>query len=141
MPPPRAAAASPPRGNAEMRRQATLAKRSPLGLDCSCTAAGQLCRKLRRPGRRPPLAGAGPVFAMASGRHGRNCEWRPSARNIGDIPGDEAGITLTHKHLRYAYAGCEFDHRNVWDFEPVAQQVADVVAKGDRDTASIPSSI
>lgn len=49
---------------------------------------------------------------------------------LGDIAPDEAGITLTHEHIRYAYAGCEHDHRNVWDFETVASDVAKVVKAG-----------
>jgi phosphotriesterase-related protein len=52
---------------------------------------------------------------------------------LGDIPPASAGVTLTHEHLRYAYAGCEFDHHNVWDFEETAREVSDVVAKGDRE--------
>lgn len=43
---------------------------------------------------------------------------------LGDIDPAKSGVTLTHEHIRYAYAGCEFDHRNVWDFETVAKEVA-----------------
>src|SRR5260221_12086332 len=42
---------------------------------------------------------------------------------LGDIPPDEAGVTLTHEHIRYAYQGCEFDHNNVWDLDEVAEEV------------------
>ena len=42
---------------------------------------------------------------------------------LGDIKPEAAGITLTHEHVRYAYQGCEFDHRNVWDFETMATDV------------------
>ncbi|MFI4986297.1 MAG: hypothetical protein ACHQF3_02560 [Alphaproteobacteria bacterium] len=49
---------------------------------------------------------------------------------LGDIPPQEAGISLTHEHIRYAYAGCEVDHRNVWDFETVATEVAEVLKLG-----------
>lgn len=42
---------------------------------------------------------------------------------LGDIDPATAGSTLTHEHIRYAYAGCEYDHRNVWDFEHVAADV------------------
>ncbi len=52
---------------------------------------------------------------------------------LGDIDPDLAGITLTHEHIRYAYPGCEFDHRNVWDFDAVAGEVAAVVAAGRVD--------
>ena len=43
---------------------------------------------------------------------------------LGDISPDEAGVTLTHEHVRYAYQGCEFDHNNVWGMETVANTVA-----------------
>jgi phosphotriesterase-related protein len=42
---------------------------------------------------------------------------------LGDIPPAEAGITLTHEHIRYAYQGCEFDHRNIWDLDQVADEI------------------
>lgn len=41
----------------------------------------------------------------------------------GDVPAEAAGITLTHEHIRYAYPGCEYDPKNVWDFTDVADQV------------------
>ncbi len=48
----------------------------------------------------------------------------PAIRTVlGDIKPEAAGITLTHEHIRYAYQGCEFDHRNVWDFETMATDV------------------
>ncbi len=42
---------------------------------------------------------------------------------LGDISPEAAGGTLTHEHIRYAYPGCELDHRCVWDFESVATDV------------------
>ena len=42
---------------------------------------------------------------------------------LGDIAPGEIGVTLTHEHIRYAYQGCEFDHRNVWDLDEVAEEV------------------
>src|SRR5258708_5677468 len=42
---------------------------------------------------------------------------------LGDISPDDAGVTLTHEHVRYAYQGCEFDHNNVWDLNTVAEEV------------------
>jgi phosphotriesterase-related protein len=52
---------------------------------------------------------------------------------LGDVAADQAGITLTHEHIRYAYAGCEFDHRNVWDVETVANKVGQVFHTGHSD--------
>jgi phosphotriesterase-related protein len=49
---------------------------------------------------------------------------------LGDIPVEQAGITLTHEHLRYAYAGCEYDHNNVWDVDAVAAQVGQTMRNG-----------
>jgi phosphotriesterase-related protein len=49
---------------------------------------------------------------------------------LGDIPADQAGITLTHEHLRYAYAGCEYDHNNLWDVDTVAAQVGQTLRNG-----------
>jgi phosphotriesterase-related protein len=43
---------------------------------------------------------------------------------LGDIKPEAAGITLTHEHVRYAYQGCEFDHRNVWDVDAMATEIA-----------------
>jgi len=42
---------------------------------------------------------------------------------LGDIAPQDAGVTLTHEHIRYAYQGCEFDHNNVWDLDQVADDV------------------
>lgn len=47
----------------------------------------------------------------------------------GDIPAQEAGITLTHEHIRYAYPGCEYDPKNVWDFTEVAGEIAGTLAR------------
>jgi phosphotriesterase-related protein len=49
---------------------------------------------------------------------------------LGDISPDEAGITLTHEHLRYAYYGTEFDHKNAWTFEQTATDVARALREG-----------
>ena len=46
---------------------------------------------------------------------------------LGDIKPADAGVTLTHEHIRYAYQGCEFDHRNAWDFEKMATDVGRAV--------------
>ena len=45
---------------------------------------------------------------------------------LGDIAPEDAGVTLTHEHIRYAYPGCEHDHRNVWDFDTVADEVGKI---------------
>jgi phosphotriesterase-related protein len=42
---------------------------------------------------------------------------------LGDIAPEEAGVTLTHEHIRYAYQGCEFDHNSVWDLDRVSDEV------------------
>src|SRR5258708_32810807 len=42
---------------------------------------------------------------------------------LGDIAPQDAGVTLTHEHIRYAYQGCEFDHNNVWHLDEVADDV------------------
>ena len=52
---------------------------------------------------------------------------------LGDIAPEEAGMTLTHEHLRYAYAGSESDHKNAWEFERVAAEVAAVVERGNKE--------
>ena len=49
---------------------------------------------------------------------------------LGDIAADQAGITLTHEHLRYAYAGCEYDHHNLWDVDTVAAQISQTLHNG-----------
>jgi phosphotriesterase-related protein len=49
---------------------------------------------------------------------------------LGDISPDEAGVTLTHEHLRYAYAGTEFDHHNAWTFEETAADVTRALNDG-----------
>ena len=46
---------------------------------------------------------------------------------LGDVKPEDAGITLTHEHVRYAYQGCEFDHNNVWDFEAMATEIGRAV--------------
>ena len=49
---------------------------------------------------------------------------------LGDISVDKAGITLTHEHLRYAYAGCEYDHHNLFDVESAATQIGQTLRNG-----------
>lgn len=49
---------------------------------------------------------------------------------LGDISVDKAGITLTHEHLRYAYAGCEYDHHNLFDVESAATQIGETLRNG-----------
>jgi phosphotriesterase-related protein len=48
----------------------------------------------------------------------------------GDISPQEAGITLTHEHIRYAYPGCDYDPKNVWNFSDVASEVTKTLAEG-----------
>jgi phosphotriesterase-related protein len=52
---------------------------------------------------------------------------------LGDIAPADAGVTLTHEHVRYAYQGCEFDHNNVWDLDTVADEVGRSVRDMVRD--------
>lgn len=52
---------------------------------------------------------------------------------LGDVAPETAGISLTHEHVRYAYPGCEYDHRNVWDFEEAAASVTAVLTEGLKD--------
>ena len=52
---------------------------------------------------------------------------------LGDIAPEDAGVTLTHEHIRYAYPGCEHDHRNVWDFDTVADEVGKILELGVKD--------
>ena len=49
---------------------------------------------------------------------------------LGDIAPEEAGVTLTHEHIRYAYPGCEYDHKNLWDFDEAAADMR--VEPGDK---------
>lgn len=49
---------------------------------------------------------------------------------LGDIDADSIGYALTHEHLRYAYNGCQIDHRQVWDYEAEAAEIAEAVALG-----------
>ena len=52
----------------------------------------------------------------------------PAIRTVlGDIKPEQAGVSLTHEHVRYQYQGCEFDHNSVWDFDTVAREVGDAV--------------
>jgi len=49
---------------------------------------------------------------------------------LGDVPSEQAGITLAHEHILYAYPGADLDHRTRFDFEEIADQVAGVAARG-----------
>jgi phosphotriesterase-related protein len=49
---------------------------------------------------------------------------------LGDVPSEQAGITLAHEHILYAYPGADLDHRTRFDFEEIADQVAAVAARG-----------
>ena len=49
---------------------------------------------------------------------------------LGDVPSEQAGITLAHEHILYAYPGADLDHRTQFDFEEIAGQVAAVAARG-----------
>lgn len=49
---------------------------------------------------------------------------------LGDIPAAEAGVTLTHEHLLYAYPGAELDHRTAFDFDEIVGRVARDLRKG-----------
>jgi phosphotriesterase-related protein len=73
---------------------------------------------------------------MSCPRSARRCSRRSDARGdslvavrtvLGDIAPADAGVTLTHEHIRYAYQGCEFDHNNVWNFDTVAAEVGSAV--------------
>lgn len=52
---------------------------------------------------------------------------------LGDVAPGDAGVTLTHEHVRYAYQGCEFDHNNVWDLETMATEVGGAMRHMVRD--------
>ena len=49
---------------------------------------------------------------------------------LGDVPSEQAGITLAHEHILYAYPGADLDHRTQFDFEEIADQVAGVATRG-----------
>lgn len=58
----------------------------------------------------------------------------PAIRTVlGDIKPEQAGVTLTHEHVRYQYQGCEFDHNNVWDFEQVASEIGHAARAMSKD--------
>lgn len=52
---------------------------------------------------------------------------------LGDIAPEQAGITLTHEHIRYAYAGSQNDHRYLWTVESLADDIAPAVKSGRDD--------
>jgi phosphotriesterase-related protein len=52
---------------------------------------------------------------------------------LGDIDPDQAGVTLTHEHIRYAYAGHQNDHRQLWTVESLADNIAPAVKSGRDD--------
>jgi phosphotriesterase-related protein len=49
---------------------------------------------------------------------------------LGDIPSEQAGVTLAHEHILYAYPGADLDHRTMFDFEEIADRVAGVARAG-----------
>jgi phosphotriesterase-related protein len=49
---------------------------------------------------------------------------------LGDIPSEQAGVTLAHEHILYAYPGADLDHRTQFDFEEIADRVAAVARAG-----------
>jgi phosphotriesterase-related protein len=49
---------------------------------------------------------------------------------LGDIPSEQAGVMLAHEHILYAYPGADLDHRTQFDFETIADQVAQVAGAG-----------
>ncbi|MCU1491060.1 MAG: hypothetical protein JWM85_2465 [Acidimicrobiaceae bacterium] len=49
---------------------------------------------------------------------------------LGDVPAEQAGITLTHEHLLYAYPGADLDHRAAFDFEEIVDRVAGDLRNG-----------
>jgi phosphotriesterase-related protein len=49
---------------------------------------------------------------------------------LGDIPAEQAGVTLAHEHILYAYPGADLDHRTAFDFEEIAERVATVARAG-----------
>jgi phosphotriesterase-related protein len=52
---------------------------------------------------------------------------------LGDIPAQDAGMTLTHEHILYAYPGADLDHRTVFDFEAAVEKIADELRCATRD--------
>ncbi len=52
---------------------------------------------------------------------------------LGDIAPDQAGITLTHEHIRYAYNGYQNDHRQVWSVDGLASEISPAVKSGHDD--------
>ncbi|MBX3455504.1 hypothetical protein [Ferrovibrio sp.] len=52
---------------------------------------------------------------------------------LGDIAPDQAGVTLTHEHIRYAYNGFQNDHRQIWNVDSLASQIAPAVKSGRDD--------
>ena len=55
---------------------------------------------------------------------------------LGDVPADQAGITLTHEHILYAYPGADLDHRTAFDFDEIAGRIANDLRLGlDRTTS------
>jgi phosphotriesterase-related protein len=43
---------------------------------------------------------------------------------LGDIPPEDAGAVLMHEHMIAMWPGAEFDHRAVFDWDAVAEEVA-----------------
>ena len=59
---------------------------------------------------------------------------------LGDIPAEQAGVTLAHEHILYAYPGADLDHRTEFDFEEIADRVA-TVARAGREENGITSLV
>jgi phosphotriesterase-related protein len=59
---------------------------------------------------------------------------------LGDIPSEQAGVTLAHEHILYAYPGADLDHRTRFDFEQIADQIA-AVARAGREEHGITSLV
>ncbi len=59
---------------------------------------------------------------------------------LGDIPAEQAGVTLAHEHILYAYPGADLDHRTTFDFEEIADRVA-TVARAGREENRITSLV
>jgi len=52
---------------------------------------------------------------------------------LGDISPDQAGVTLTHEHIRYAYNGFGNDHRQTWNVDGLATEISPAVKSGRDD--------
>ena len=55
---------------------------------------------------------------------------------LGDVPSEQAGITLAHEHILYAYPGADLDHRTRFDFEEIVAAADRVVQRWRYDWGS-----